>query len=156
MQDYLIVKGQIDLIEQVTAPTGSKLEKWNRLDRIARATIRMHLSKSVYYTIQSCATANQLWHTFFGHIREKGDWYEDKFDPTLYILWMKEFNSVTTYLNNNVWKHHITNVFPRHEDPWRWVVCLHSRKPLWLLFAMHQWRTWPMPLLWDQYFPEMP
>ena len=50
MQDYLIVKGQIDLIEHATTPTGTKPEEWNWLDRVGRATIRMHLSESVYDT----------------------------------------------------------------------------------------------------------
>ena len=51
MQDYLIVKGQIDLVENANVPTGIKPEEWNRKDRVARATIRMHLSESVYYTV---------------------------------------------------------------------------------------------------------
>ena len=45
MQDYLIVKAN----------------EWQKLDRIVCATIRMHLSKSVYFTVQSCATAFELW-----------------------------------------------------------------------------------------------
>ena len=71
MQDYLIVKGQIDLIENATVPTGTKPEEWNRMDRIARATIRMHLSESVYYTVQSCATAHALWATLLSTYEKK-------------------------------------------------------------------------------------
>ena len=51
MQDYLIIKGQIDLIENTTAPSSIKPKEWTRKDWIARATIRMHLSESVYYTV---------------------------------------------------------------------------------------------------------
>ena len=51
MQDYLIVKGQIDLIEIATAPSSVKPEEWTRKDWIARATIWMHLSESVYYML---------------------------------------------------------------------------------------------------------
>jgi hypothetical protein len=51
MQDYLIVRGYIDPIENATAPATSKPDVWAKLDRVARATIRMHLSESVYYTV---------------------------------------------------------------------------------------------------------
>ena len=32
-----------------------------KLERIVCATIRMHLSESVYFTVQSCTTAFELW-----------------------------------------------------------------------------------------------
>ena len=48
MQDYLILKGQIDLIENAMAPSTVKLEEWTRMNRVARATIRMQLLESVY------------------------------------------------------------------------------------------------------------
>ena len=48
MQVYLIVKGQIDPIENEVAPEIYKGNEWQKLDRIVRATIRMHLSESVY------------------------------------------------------------------------------------------------------------
>ena len=53
MQDYLIVKGQIDPIENENAPEIYKANEWQKLDKIFRATIRMHLSESVYFTVQS-------------------------------------------------------------------------------------------------------
>ena len=45
MQDYLIVKGQIDPIENESAPEIYKANEWQKLDRIVRATIRMQLSE---------------------------------------------------------------------------------------------------------------
>ena len=39
MQDYLIVKGQIDPIENEVAPEIYKANEWQKLDRIVRATI---------------------------------------------------------------------------------------------------------------------
>ena len=44
MQDYLIVKGQFDPIENESAPEIYKANEWQKLDRIVHATIRMHLS----------------------------------------------------------------------------------------------------------------
>ena len=51
MQDYLIVKDQIDPIENENAPKTYKANEWLKLDRIISATIRMHLSESVYFTM---------------------------------------------------------------------------------------------------------
>ena len=51
MQDYFIMRGQIDPIKNVVAPAGTKPEEWKLLDRTTRAMIRMHLSKSVYCTV---------------------------------------------------------------------------------------------------------
>jgi hypothetical protein len=99
MQDYLIVRGYIDPIEHDTAPATYKPEVWTKLDRVARATIRMHLSESVYYTVQSCTTANELWKTL-------SDIYEKKVATTkiylirrLYDLRMKESDSITAHVN---------------------------------------------------------
>ena len=47
MQEYLIVKGQIDPIENEVAPEIYKTNEWQKLDRIVCATIRMHLSELV-------------------------------------------------------------------------------------------------------------
>jgi hypothetical protein len=99
MQDYLIVRGYIDPIEDDTAPAIYKSDVWTKLDWVARVTIRMQLSESVYYTVQSCTTAKDLWKTL-------SDTYEKKVAATeiylirrLYNLRMKESNSITTHLN---------------------------------------------------------
>ena len=90
MQDYLIVKGQIDLIETENPLEGYKPNEWQKPDRIVHATIQMHLSESVYFTVQSCSTAFELSKTL-------SDTYEKKVAATkiyliqrLYNLRMKE------------------------------------------------------------------
>jgi hypothetical protein len=60
MQDYLIVRGQINPIEHNTALATYKPEVWTKLDRVVHTTIRMHLSESVYYMVQMCTTAKEL------------------------------------------------------------------------------------------------
>ena len=99
MQDYLIVKGQIDPIETENPLEGYKLNEWQKLDRIAHATIHMHLSESVYFKVQSCSRTFELWKTF-------SDTYGKKVVATkiylfrcLYNLRMKESHSVQTQLN---------------------------------------------------------
>jgi hypothetical protein len=100
MQDYLIVHGYIDPIEHDTAPATYKPDVWTKQDRAARATIRMHLSESVYYTVQSCTTAKELWKTL-------SDTYEKNVAATkiylirrLYNLRMKKSDSITAHLND--------------------------------------------------------
>ena len=51
MQDYLFVKGQIDPIENELALDKYKPNDCMKLNRIARATILMHLSKLVYSVV---------------------------------------------------------------------------------------------------------
>ena len=61
MQDYVIVKGQIDPIEIENPLEVYKPNEWQNLDRIVCATIRMHLLESVYFIVQSCSTVFELW-----------------------------------------------------------------------------------------------
>jgi hypothetical protein len=100
MQDYLIVRGYIDSIENAMDPATYKQEVWAKLDCVARATIRMHLSESVYYTVQACTKASKLWKTL-------SDTYEKKVAATniylirrLYNLRMKESDSIMAHLND--------------------------------------------------------
>jgi hypothetical protein len=99
MQDYLIVCGYIDPIEHDTASATYKPDVWTKLDRVARGTIRMHLSESVSYTVQSCTTSKELCKTL-------SDSYEKKVAATkiylirrLYNLRMKESDLITAHLN---------------------------------------------------------
>ena len=99
MQDYLIVKGQIDSIETENPPEAYKPNEWQKLDRIFCATIQMHLSESVYFIVQSFSTSFELWKTL-------SDTYEKKVAATkiylirrLYNLRMKESDSVHAHLN---------------------------------------------------------
>ena len=71
MQDYLIVKGQINPIENEIALEIYKANEWQKLNRIVHTTIRMHLSESMYFTVQSFSTTFELWKTL-------SDTYEKK------------------------------------------------------------------------------
>jgi hypothetical protein len=79
MEDYLIVRGYIDPIEHDTVPATYKLDVWTKLDWVARTTIRMHRLESVYYTVQLCTTAKELWKTL-------SDTYENRWPPRRFIL----------------------------------------------------------------------
>ena len=90
MQDYLIVKGQIDPIENENPPEAYKANEWLKLDRIVRAMIQMHL------------TTCELW-------KALSNTYEKKLVATkmylirrLYNLWMKESDSVQAHLSSQI------------------------------------------------------
>jgi hypothetical protein len=93
MQDYLIVRGYIDPTKHATAPATYKPEVWTKLDRVARGTIQMHLSESVYFTVQACTTASELWKTL-------SDTYEKNVAATKIYLRMKESDLITAHLND--------------------------------------------------------
>ena len=99
MQDYLIVKGQIDPIKNKSAPEIYKAIEWQKLEKIVRATIRMHLSESMYFTVQSCTTTYEL-------SKKLSETYEKKVTSTkmylirrLYNLRIKESDFVQAHLN---------------------------------------------------------
>ena len=99
MQDYLIVKGQIDPIETENPQEGYKPNEWQKLGRIVRATIRMHLSESMYFTVQSCLTTFQLWKTLLDTYEKKIAVIKIYLMRRLYNLRMKESDSVRTHVN---------------------------------------------------------
>jgi hypothetical protein len=98
-QDYLIVRGYIDPIEHDTAPATYKPEVWTKLDQVARVTIRMHLSESVYYTVQVCTTAKELWKTMSDTYKKKVAATKIYLIRRLYNLRIKESDLITAHLN---------------------------------------------------------
>ena len=99
LEDYLIVKGQIDPMEYKEAPKEFKPNDWMKLDRIVQAPVWMHLSESMYYIVKSCPTTFELWKTL-------SDTYEKKVAAkTIYLIWclynlrLKESDSVQAHIN---------------------------------------------------------
>ena len=136
MQDYLIVKGQIDPIENEVAPDIYKANEWQKLDRIVRATIRMHLSESVYFTVQSYETTFELWKKLL-------ETYEKKVASTkmylirrLYNLRMKESDSVQAHLNEyESLSSQITSQGTTIEDELRAMILMSSLPSSWETFV---------------------
>ena len=75
-----------------------KPNEWTQKDRIARGTIRMHLSELVYYTVQSCATAHALWQLLLSTYEKKKAATRIYLVQRLYNLRMKECDSITANL----------------------------------------------------------
>ena len=99
MQDYLIVKGQIHPIETKNPLEAYKPNEWQKLNRIIRATIRMHLLESMYFTVQSCSTTFELWKTMSYTYEKKVAATKIYLIQRLYNLRMKESDSVQAHLN---------------------------------------------------------
>ena len=59
----------------------------------------MHLSKSVYYTVQSYITAHALWQTLLSTYEKKETAMKIYLIRRLYNFWMKESDSVTAHLS---------------------------------------------------------
>ena len=72
-----------------------------KLHWIVRATIQMHLSKSVYYTVQSCLTTYQLWKTLSDTYEKTVAAMKIYLIRCLYNLRMKESDSVQAHLNDH-------------------------------------------------------
>ena len=96
----------------------------------------MHLSESVYYTVQSCTTTFELWKTM-------SDIYEKKIATTkiylircLYNLQMKEFNSVHAHINEyGSPKSQISTQGMMIEDESKSMLLMSSLPPSWETFV---------------------
>ena len=136
MQDYLIVKGQIDPIETENPSEGYKPNEWQKVDRIVRSTIQMHLSESVYFTVQSCSAVFQIWKTLLNI-------YEQNVASTkIYLIWrvynlrMKESNSVQAHLNEyESLSSQISAQGTTIEDELRAMLLMSSLPPSWETFV---------------------
>ena len=73
MQEYLIVKGQVDPIENDTMPANYQADNLKKLDRVSPATIWMHLSDLVYYTVQILLHDVQSLVSTIKYIQEEGN-----------------------------------------------------------------------------------
>ena len=61
MQDVLIIRHQIEVNRHNNKPTTMPIEEWQSLDKFARLTIRMHLTKNIYFGMAKETTAFALW-----------------------------------------------------------------------------------------------
>ena len=71
-----------------------------KFDQVARVTIQMHLSKSLYYTVQSCPTTYEFGKTLSNTYEKKVAATKIYLIRRLYYLSMKVSNSVMAHLND--------------------------------------------------------
>ena len=70
MHNCLVMKWQIDPIENELAHVENEVWEWYKFDWLARWIFRMHFFESVYFTIHPCVTTYKLWQTL-SDTREK-------------------------------------------------------------------------------------
>ena len=61
MEDMLVDKDQMIMVDPCTAPTGTSADDWKKLDWKAKSTIQLCLSDSILLNVSEEATAKDLW-----------------------------------------------------------------------------------------------
>jgi hypothetical protein len=99
MEDLLVDKDQWIAVDPGTAPTGTSVDDWKKMDRKAKSTIRLCLSDSVLLNVSEEATTKDLW-------EKLGKLYQSKslvnklfLRKKLYNLRMRDGDSVAEHLN---------------------------------------------------------
>eukprot|EP00253_Pinus_taeda_P035023 PITA_35023 len=99
MEDLLVDKDQWIVVDLGTKPTGVSDEKWKKLDRKTKSTIRLCVLDSVLLNVSGEATTKPLW-------EKLGTLYQSKslvnklfLQKKLYTLRMKDGDSMTEHLN---------------------------------------------------------
>ena len=61
MEDLLVEKNQWIVVDPSTKPMGVSDEKWKKLDRKAKSTIRLCVLDSIFLNVSGEATEKDLW-----------------------------------------------------------------------------------------------
>ena len=61
MQDVLIIRRQVEVIQHSEKLASMSTNEWKSIDEIARSTIRMHLAENVYFNMAKEMTSFSLW-----------------------------------------------------------------------------------------------
>ena len=101
IQDVLVQKKQrLPILQNGrTKDSGLTQIRWNELDALARSTLRLHLAKSVYFTILECPIAYSVWLKLCSIYENNSASNKVFLMRKLYILKMKESSRVTAHLN---------------------------------------------------------
>jgi hypothetical protein len=99
MEDFLVDRDQWIVVDLGTAPIGTFVDDWKKLDRKAKSTIRLCLFDSVLLNVSEEATAKYLW-------EKLGNLYQSKslvnklfLRRKLYNLRMRDGDSMEEHLN---------------------------------------------------------
>jgi len=98
-EDLFVDKDQWIAVDPGTKPTGLTDEEWKKLDRKAKSTIRLCVSDLVLLNVSGEATAKGLWDKLGTLYQSKSLVNKLFLQKKLYILRMKDGDSVTEHLN---------------------------------------------------------
>ena len=101
IQDVLVQKKQRLPILHAERGEDMRLNQaqWDELDAMARSTIRLHLSESVYFTILECKSAHEVWQKLCNTYEKNTASNKVFLMRKLYNLRMKESTVVASHLN---------------------------------------------------------
>lgn len=90
---------------------------WKKLNAFARSTIRLHLAKSVYFTILEATIAHVVWQKLCSTYEKNTVSNKVFLMHRLYNLRMKKFASVVIHLNefDSLFAHIRTRRFSTHD-----------------------------------------
>jgi hypothetical protein len=99
MEDMLVDRDQWITIDPGTAPTGTSVDDWKKLDRKVKSTIRLCLSDSVLLNVSEEATTKDLWDKLGKLYQSKSLVNKIFLRKKLYNPRMRDGDSVAEHLN---------------------------------------------------------
>ena len=99
MKDVLTNKGLIEPLYDRQEDDGYTNAQWELLDAKAKATIRLHLAESIFFTIIGHATAKELWDSLCSTWESKSASNKVFLMKKLFQLQMKDSAIVSSHLN---------------------------------------------------------
>ncbi|MCO5546579.1 hypothetical protein L7F22_000008 [Adiantum nelumboides] len=99
MKDVLTNKGLSELLKERAKDDDYTQDQWDPLDAKAMATIRLHLAKSMFFTIIGKSTAKDLWDSLCSAWESKSTSNKVFLMKKLMELSMKEGGTIFGHLN---------------------------------------------------------
>ena len=99
MMDVLTNKGLLDPLFERQENSGHTDAQWTLMDKKAKATIRLHLAESIFFTIMDHKTTKELWDSLCATWESKSASNKVFLMKKLFRLQMQENSAITNHLN---------------------------------------------------------
>ncbi|MCO5560569.1 hypothetical protein L7F22_014184 [Adiantum nelumboides] len=137
MMDVLTNKGLLEPLFKRQEGDGHTDAQWTMMDAKAKATIRLHLAESVFFTIMDHKTTKELWVSLCATCESKSASNKVFLMKKLFKLQMKEDGSITAHLNEfNSLFSQLTLKGLNLDDEMKTIFLLCSLPSLWDTFCM--------------------
>ncbi|MCO5559196.1 hypothetical protein L7F22_012791 [Adiantum nelumboides] len=137
MMDVLTNKGLLEPLFERQEGDGHTDAQWTMMDAKAKATIRLHLAESVFFTIMDHKTTKELWDSLCATWESKSASNKVFLMKKLFKLQMKEDGSITAHLNEfNSLFSQLTSKGLNLDDEMKTIFLLCSLPSSWDTFCM--------------------
>ena len=99
IEDMLVDRDQWIMVDLGTAPTGTSVDDWKKLDQKAKSTIQLCLSNSVLLNVSGEYKTKDLWNNLGALYQSKSLVNNFFLQMKLYNLRMKDGDSVIEHMN---------------------------------------------------------